>query len=56
MELGEPTKEQLKLEAECPWQKTCKMYQICEQINGKKYADAYKKMTEDYIKEFHLDE
>ncbi len=51
LEMGEPTKEQLKLEDECPWKKNHKPWQICEEINGKEYAKAYKKMTEDYIKE-----
>ena len=54
LELGAPTKEQLKDEAECPWQKTHKPYEIMAGIKGQEYADAYKKYTEEYIKENNL--
>ncbi len=51
LDLGEPTKEQLKLEAECPWKENHKEYEILAEWKGQEYADAYKEMNDRYIKE-----
>lgn len=56
LELGYPTREQLKDEAECPYQKIWKPYQILAEIKGREYADAYKRIIGEYIKENHLDD
>ncbi len=50
IDMGPPTKKQLKIEDECPWKKTKKPYEASEFVWGKKHAKAYKKMREEYDK------